>query len=203
MPVHYSLPVIHPSFELLKRSAPILHFVAASIILINGLHHFELHHLSKIICYCQFLIATDVYLIIFLVTMGVLTEAIYVNCIFRFMEAMTLLGISFMLISDGHTIFGGVHLLIAVGYVFIFYCEYRMQHSEAVEISATGIRIPNLNSGGEIGWQDIKSIVPKYHSILIETLRHKKIQFQLRAGLNTAALQQIDDFCQLHLYHDQ
>ncbi len=203
MPAHYSLPVIHPSFESLKRSAPILHFIAASIILINGLHHFQLHHISKIICYCQFLIATDVYLLLFLVAVGVLTDAIFVNCIFRCIEAMTLLGISFILISDGHSILGCAHLLISAGYVFIFYREYRMQHSETVDISPTGISIPNFNSDMEISWQEVKSIVPKYHSILIETFRNKKIQFQLRAGLKIEELQQIDDFCQLHLYHEQ
>ena len=35
MPTQYSIPVIYPPFELLKRSSGIFHFIAASVILIN------------------------------------------------------------------------------------------------------------------------------------------------------------------------
>ena len=198
MPAHYSLPVIHPPFELLKRSAPILHFIAASVILINGLHHFNIHHASKIICYCQLLIAADVYLLLFFVAIGVFTDATYVNCIFSFIEMMTLLGIGFILISDGHNILGWVHFLLSAGYAFIFYREYRILHSEAVDIRPTGITIPNFVADAEISWQDIKMVIPKYHCILIETFRHKKMLFQLRTNLKIEELQQIDEFCRQH-----
>ena len=198
MPAHYSLPVIHPPFELLKRSAPILHFIAASVILINGLHHFNIHHASKIICYCQLLIAADVYLLLFFVAIGVFTDATYVNCIFSFIEMMTLLGIGFILISDGHNILGWVHFLLSAGYAFIFYREYRILHSEAVDIRPTGITIPNFVADVEISWQDIKMVIPKYHCILIETFRHKKMLFQLRTNLKIEELQQIDEFCRQH-----
>jgi hypothetical protein len=198
MPSQFSLRVIHPAFELLKRSAPVLHFIAASIILLNGLHHFNSHHISRMICYCQLLIATDIYLLLFFITLGMLADVIYLNCIFRFIEAVTLLGIGFLLIRDGHHLPGAAHFLLAAGYAFIFYREYRIQHSEAVDIRPTGITIPNFKADAEIGWQDIKTVVPRYHSIVIETFRNKKIQFQLRNNLNIEALQLIDDFCRRH-----
>jgi hypothetical protein len=198
MPSQFSLRVIHPAFELLKRSAPVLHFIAASIILLNGLHHFNSHHISRMICYCQLLIATDIYLLLFFITLGMLADVIYLNCIFRFIEAVTLLGIGFLLISDGHHLPGAAHFLLAAGYAFIFYREYRIQHSEAVDIRPTGITIPNFKADAEIGWQDIKTVVPRYHSIVIETFRNKKIQFQLRNNLNIEELQLIDDFCRRH-----
>jgi len=198
MPAHYSLPVIHPPFELLKRSAPILHFIAASVILINGLHHFNIRHASKIICYCQLLIAADVYLLLFFVAIGVLRDATQVNCTFRFIEMMTLMGIGLLLISDGHTFLGTVHFLLFPGYALIFFREYRILHLEAVDISRTGITIPNFVADAEISWQDIKMVIPKYHCILIETFRHKKILFQLRTNLKIEELQQIDEFCRQH-----
>jgi hypothetical protein len=201
MPTQYSLPVIHPSFELLKRSAPFLHFIAASIILVNGLHHFQLHHINKIICYCQLFIAADVYLFLFFIVMGLVTDTVYVNCIFRFMETMTLLGISSILFSDGHHVMAFLHLALCIGYGFIFYREYRIQHSEAVDIKPTGISIPNFKADTEISWQDIKEVQPGYHSILIETFRNKKIQFRLRCNLNMEERQQIDEFCRRHQYH--
>jgi hypothetical protein len=198
MPSQFSLRIIHPAFELLKRSAPVLHFIAASIILLNGLHHFNSHHISRMICYCQLLIATDIYLLLFFITIGMLADVVYLNCIFRFIEAVTLLGIGFLLISDGHHLPGAAHFLLAAGYAFIFYREYRIQHSEAVDIRPTGITIPNFKADAEIGWQDIKTVVPRYHSIVIETFCNKKIQFQLRNNLNIEELQLIDDFCRRH-----
>ena len=197
MPSQYSLPVIHPSFELLKRSSRILHFIAASIILINGVHHFQIHHYSKMICYCQLLLATDIYLLV-LLGGGLLSSATSVNILFRLIELLTLMGIGFVLITDGHSSLGWVHFAIATGYGFIFYREYRIMHSEAIDIRQTGITIPNFLADAEISWHNIKSITPNYHSIFIETLRHKKIQFQLRTNLKIEELQQIDEFCKKH-----
>ena len=197
MPTQYSLPVIHPSFELLKRSSRILHFIAASIIMINGVHHFQIHHYSKVICYCQLLLAADIYLLV-LLGGGLLSSPTSINIFFRLIELLTLMGIGFVLISDGHIVLGGVHFGISAAYGLLFYREYRIMHSEAVDIRRTGITIPNFLADVEISWNDIKSITPKYHSIFIETFRQKKIQFQLRTNLKIEELQQIDEFCKQH-----
>ena len=71
--------------------------------------------------------------------------------------------------------------------------------SEAVDISSTGITVPNFVKDAEIGWHEIKAIIPKYHSIIIETFRNKKIEFNLRENLKIDELGQIDEFCRKHL----
>jgi hypothetical protein len=197
MPTQYSLPVIHPPFELLKRSSGILHFIAASVILINGVHHFQIHHPAKIICYCQLFLAADIYLVVFFGA-GFLADTPGFNCIFRLIELLTIMGIGILLTSDQHVLFGWVHFLLSAGYGFVLYREYRILHSEAVDIKPTGITIPNFLTDAEISWYNIKSVIPRYHSIFIETLHNRKIHFQLRTNLKIEELQQIDEFCRQH-----
>jgi hypothetical protein len=198
MQTQYSLPVIHPAFELLKRSARVLHFIAAALIFINALHLLQVHNGNAVLCYTQMIIAVDIFLLVFLGGV-LLIEAPRLNLIFRLIEVLTLMGIAFTLMSDGHNWFGLVHLMVAAGYLFLLYREWRVIRSEAVDISHTGICIPNFAKDAEISWNEIKTIIPKYHSIIIETLRHKKIEFNLRQNLKIDELEQIDDFCQKHL----
>ena len=198
MPSQYSLPVVHPAFELLKRSARILHFIAASVILANALFELQANDGNTILAYTQLVIAADVYLLIFLGG-PLLIVAPRLNLVFRFIEALTLLGIGATLAGDGFGWLALVHALMGAGYGFLFYREWRVIHSEAVDIKATGITLPNFVKDAEIGWNEIKTIIPKYHSIIIETFRHKRISFQLRNNLKIEELEQIDDFCQKHL----
>ena len=109
------------------------------------------------------------------------------------------MGIAFTLMNDGHNWFGFMHLIVAAGYLFLFHREWRVIRSEAVDIKATGITVPNFVKDAEIGWHEIKTIIPQYHSIIIETLRHKKIEFNLRQNLKIDELEQIDEFCRKHL----
>jgi hypothetical protein len=197
MPNQYSLPVIHPPFELLRRSSGLLHFIAASVILINGVHHFQIHHSSKIICYCQLLLAADIYLVVFFGA-GFLADTPGVNCIFRLIELLTILGIGILLISEQHVAPGWIHIALSAGYGFVLYREYRIIRSEAVDIRPTGISIPDFSARKEISWHDIKMVTPAYHSIFIETFRNRKIHFKLRINLKIEELQQINDFCRRH-----
>jgi hypothetical protein len=194
----FSIPVVHPSFELLKRSARVLHFIAASVIAVNAWHQLQEHDTSRMLAITQLIIAADIYLLIFLG--GNVLEALpRINLVFRLIELLALMGIGFMLISDGHTLLGFTHLLLSGGYFFLFYREWRVVKSEAVDISQTGVTLPNFIKDAEISWADIKAIIPHYHSIVIETLRRRKIEFTLRGNLKMEELQQIDDFCQKHL----
>lgn len=194
----YSIPVVHPAFELLKRSARILHFLAASVIVINAVHLLQAHNENKVLCYTQLVIAADIFLLVFFGGV-LLIEAPRLNLIFRLIESLTLIGIAFTLMNDGHNWFGFMHLIVAAGYLFLFHREWRVIRSEAVDIRATGITVPNFVKDAEIGWHEIKTIIPKYHSIIIETLRHKKIEFNLRQNLKIDELEQIDEFCRKHL----
>ena len=200
MPTQYSLPVVHPAFELLKRSARILHFIAASIIFIDALHLLQVHNGNKVLCFAQIIIAVDIFLLVFLGGV-LLIEAPRLNLIFRLVEVFTFFGISLTLMTDGHNWFGFIHLIIAAAYLFLFYREWRVIRSEAVDITQTGISVPNFLKDAEIGWHEIKTIIPKYHSIIIETFRDKKIEFNLRKNLKIDELEQIDDFCRKHLYN--
>ena len=202
MSTQYSLQIIHPAFELLKRSARVLHFIAASIILINALHLLQVHNGNKLLCYTQMIIALDIFLLVFLGGV-LLVEAPKLNLIFRLFEVCTLFGISLTLMKDGHSWFGVVHLIASAGYLFLFYREWRVIRSEAVDISQTGIRVPNFVKDAEISWNEVKNIIPRYHSIIIETLRHKTIEFSLRKNLKIDELEQIDDFCRKHLMVDR
>lgn len=194
----YSIPVVHPAFELLKRSARILHFLAASVIVINAVHLLQAHNENKVLCYTQLVIAADIFLLVFFGGV-LLIEAPRLNLIFRLIESLTLMGIAFTLMNDGHNWFGFMHLIVAAGYLFLFHREWRVIRSEAVDIKATGITVPNFVKDAEIGWHEIKTIIPQYHSIIIETLRHKKIEFNLRQNLKIDELEQIDEFCRKHL----
>ena len=198
MPTQYSLPVIHPAFELLKRSARILHFIAASLILVNAIFELQQHDVSKILCYSQMLIGADIFLLVFFGG-SLLTNASRLNLVFRFIEAPALLGIAFNLMADGQNWYGGIHLLLSFGYFFLFYREWRVMRSESVDIRSTGITVPNFVRDAEISWTELKSILPKYHSIIIQTIRDKTIRFQLRRNLKIEELQQIDDFCRKHM----
>jgi hypothetical protein len=194
----YLIPIIHPAFELLKRSAKLLHFMAAAVILLNGLYLLLSLNGNKIMCYTQMVIAVDIFILVFF-SGNLLQEAPRLNLIFRFTESVTLLGIGCTLVLNGHSWFGYMHLLAAVAFLFLFYREWRIIRSEAIGIAATGIIIPNLVKDLEISWNEIKTIIPQYHSIIIETIRNKKITFNLRQNLKIDELNQIDDFCRRHL----
>jgi hypothetical protein len=198
MQTQFNLPVVHPAFELLKRSARILHFIAASVILINAVHLLQVHNGNKILCYTQMVIAADIYLLVFFGGV-VLVEAPRLNLIFRLMEALTLFGITVTLMTDGHSWLALLHGFSVAGYLFLFYREWRVIRSESVDIKSTGISVPNFVRDMEIGWNEIKTIVPRYHSIIIETLRNQKIEFSLRHNLKIDELEQIDEFCKKHL----
>ncbi len=198
MPNQFSIQIVHPAFELLKRSARILHFIAASVILIDALHLLIAHDGSKVLCFTQMIIAADIFILVFLGGV-LLVEAPRLNLIFRLCEAITLFGIAVTLLSDGHYWYSIIHFFAAAGYFFLFYREWRVMRSEAVDISPTGVRVPNFLNDAEIGWNEIKTIIPKYHSIIIETLRNKKIEFNLRENLKIDELGQIDEFCRKHL----
>jgi hypothetical protein len=200
MQSQYSLAVVHPAFELLKRSARLLHFIAASIIVVNAIHLLQAHQVNKILCYTQLIIAADIYLLVFFGGM-VLIDAPRLNLIFRLIETLTIMGIAITLVSDGHLWFGILHSIAGAAYFFLFYREWRVIQSEAIAISATGITVPNFVKDAEIGWNEVKTIIPKYHSIIIETLRNKKIEFSLRQNLKIDELEQIDEFCKKHLLH--
>ena len=202
MNTYYFLPVVHPAFELLKRSAKLLHFIAASVILVNAWHAWNEHGAATAISVTQGIIAVDIYLLIFFGG-DVLREAPRLNLIFRLIEALAIFGIASSLLTEGHSIFGMSHFLLSGGYAFLFYREWRVIRSEGISIRPTGIMLPNFLKDAEISWADIKAVNPQYHHFCIETYRNKRMQFNLRQNLRIDELQQIDEFCRQHMSGQQ
>ncbi len=198
MNTKYSLHVVLPAFELLKKSAKILHFIAASAILLNAWHEWQVHGENIVLCITQAILGIDILLLVFF-TGNLLLENPKLNIIFRFIETIILFGISLSLFLNSHIILGLLHTVAGVGYYILLHREARVLKNEDVEIKATGILIPNLIKDVEISWADIKSIIPQYHSVLIETFKNKRIQFELRKNLQIDELQQLNEFCAKHL----
>ena len=193
----YSLPIIHPTFEILKNVCRLLHLVAAILIAINAFHQLSAHEGGKIICYTQLVIAADILILIFFGG-NVFIASPKTVVLFRVIEAFTFAGIFVTLTVEKHPWFGFIHLLLAIIYFFIAYREWRIAVSEAVELKADGITIPDFWANAEIKWLHVKKVVMNYNSIIIETVRDRKVQFQLRNNLKIEELQQINDFCTVH-----
>jgi hypothetical protein len=197
MPSKYSLAIVHPPFEILKNVCRLLHLIAAVLIAINAFHQLAAHEGGQVICYTQLIIAADILILVFFGG-AVFIAKPKLGVLFRVIEACTFTGIFLTLCSEGHPWFGAVHLLIAIIYSFIAYREWRIAVSEAVELKPDGITIPDLWADADIKWLHIKKVVMGYNSILIETVRDKKLQFELRHNLKIDELQQINEFCSVH-----
>jgi hypothetical protein len=198
MNTKYSLHVVLPAFELLKKSAKILHFIAASAILLNAWHEWQMHNENIVLCVTQAILGVDILLLVFF-TGNLLMENPKLNLIFRFIETLMLFGISLSVFFNNHIVLGFIHLAAAVGYFVLLHREARVLKNEDIELKSTGILIPNLVKDVEISWADVKTIIPQYHSVIIETLKNKRIQFDLRKNLRIDELEQINDFCLKHL----
>jgi hypothetical protein len=198
MQASYLLPVIHPSFELLKKSAKVLHFLAAAAILANAFHQYRSHDGSVALCITQGIIALDIFILVFF-TGDTLMQVPKLNIIFRIIETLMLLGIAIILFLGNHIIFGLAHLAASFGYYFLLHREVRVIKAENVRIQSTGVTLPDLQKDAEIGWHEIKSIIPKYHSIVVETFRNKKLEFNLRQNLKIDELEKLNDFCRQHM----
>lgn len=194
MDTKISLPVIHPAFELLKRSSRILHFLAAVIILLDAVHQLQNHSASNMIVYTQILIALNIIILVFFGA-ALLSESPLVNILFRGIEALVLLGVSWNLAYDSHPWLAFMHALITAFYTFLLYREWKVFSSEHVDITLTGIKVPDIIIDRELSWCDIKSFIPKYHSLFIETRSNKQFNFRLRKNLKIEELEQIHDFC--------
>jgi hypothetical protein len=197
MATQFSIPIVNPAFELLKRSGRFLHFIAAVFITVNALHGLNSNEGYKLFCYSQLVIAIELFIMVLLP--GFIYSLPMVSLIFRFAEVIILAGTGFLLISNNHIILGAGHLATSIGYGFLFYREWRIYRSENMDIKHTGITIPNFAKDSELSWPEIRTIIFHYHRIIIETLRHKKIEIHLRKGLAMDELQEVDDFCREHM----
>jgi hypothetical protein len=193
---HYSLPVVHPAFELLRRSAKVLHFTAATLIFINAWVELRAGDMDNFVCYMEMFIAIDIFILVFF---GGSDLPPRVNLLFRLIEALALFGITVTLFNDHFTAAAFMHLAASLFYAFLFYREWKVMYTVNVNIKHTGVTLPAFLKDAEISWDNIKTVVPKYHSILIETINNRKINFELMKGLEIQEMAEIDEFCNQHL----
>lgn len=197
MPAKLSLPTIHPAVEMLQNVCRLLHFVAAIFITVNAMHQLSAHEGSKIICYTQFVIAADIFILVFFGG-TVFKDAPKTGVIFRVIEGLTFTGISCTLIAAAHPWLGLLHILLAAFYYFIAYREWKIAVSESLELKTEGITVPDIWQHAEIKWLHVKKVVTSYNAVVIETVRDQKIQLELRHNLKIEELQQINEICSLH-----
>ena len=193
-----SFTVVHPAFQNLKRSGRLLHLTAGGLILAHAISHFQQPDSSAIYFWCQFIVALDIFILVFagrqlLVTMP------KINLFFRFIEFIFFLGIAVLLFFEKKWLMASFHVLLSTIYIYLFYCEKNTIHGEYVGIHHTGITIPALPESKFYIWSNISKIEARYDSITIETSLDKTYQFQLQHNLQFEELDQIHEFCRHYL----
>ena len=193
-----ALPIVHPAFQNLKRSGKLLHVTAAALILIHALTHVIGSGGNYIYFGCLFLIAADILILVF-AGKNILEEKPKVNLFFRFVEFIFFLGIGLDLLMKLSWINGIVHILISLVYIYLFYCEKKLEKTEYVALHHTGITIPGLPESKFFIWSNISHIEAHYDHITIDTSLDKSYRFNLRTNLQFEELDQIHEFCRHYL----
>ena len=94
---------------------------------------------------------------------------------------------------------GTVHILISLVYLYLFYCEKKLEKTEYVALHHTGITIPGLPESKFFIWSNISHIEAHYDHITIDTSLDKTYRFNLRTNLQFEELDQIHEFCRHYL----
>lgn len=192
-----SLPVIHPSFQQLKRNGRLLHVVAAGLIIIHAISHLRQPDPSKIYLACLLLIAADILILAFLGRQA-LSQMPRLNLFFRGVECVFFMGIAVESFLHSSWITGSIHLVISASYSYLFYCERKL-NSEWLGIHHTGITIPSLPEQKFLLWSNISQVKANYSSITIQTSIDKTYHFDLQTNLQFEELDQIHEFCRHYL----
>ena len=193
-----ALPIVHPAFQNLKRSGKLLHVTAAALILLHAITQVVRPEGSYIYFGCLFLIAVDILILVF-AGKNILEERPKVNLFFRFVEFIFFLGIGLDLLLKLNWINGTVHILISLIYLYLFYCENKLEKTEYVALHHTGITIPGLPESKFFIWSNISHIEAHYDHITIDTSLDKTYRFNLRTNLQFEELDQIHEFCRHYL----
>ena len=175
-----------------------LHLTAGVLILAHAISHFNQPDSSPVYFWCQLIIAIDIFILVF-AGRRILVELPKVNLFFRFVEFLFFLGIAILLFFEYKWIFGGIHLAISGLYIYLFYCEKKLNTGEYVAIHHTGITIPSLPESKFFLWSHISKIDARYDSITINTSLDKSYQFHLQKNLDFEELDQIHEFCRHYL----
>jgi hypothetical protein len=193
-----ALPVVHPAFQKLKRSGRLLHLAAGVLILVHGVSHIREPHSSPVYLGCLFLIAVDIFILVF-AGKNLVVDMPGVNLFFRLVEIIFFVGIGVTMFVQSRWLVGGTHVLISIAYIYLFYCEKRLQHEEIVAIFHSGVSVPALPDSKFFIWTHIEDIDARYDSITISTSLNRSYHFDLRKNLEFEELDQIHEFCRHYL----
>jgi hypothetical protein len=193
-----SLPVIHPTFERLKRNGTGLHILAGLLILTHALSHFRHEESPSVYFWCQLLISLDIFLLV-LAGRDVLRQLPRVNLFFRIVEIIFFLGIGILMLKEGNLWTGFIHLSLSIAYSYLFYCERSFRSEELLSFHHTGVTVPALPDSHFLLWTDINHVEARYDSIDISTSGEKDLHFDLRKNLEFAELEQIHEFCRHYI----
>ncbi|WP_276481326.1 hypothetical protein [Paraflavitalea pollutisoli] len=193
-----NFPVIHPSFQKLKRAGRLLHLTAGMLILVHAISHFQQPESSPLYLGCLLLMALDIFILV-LAGKNILMDMPRVNLFFRLAEILFFLGIGITLLLEGHWLIGTTHLLLCTVYSYLFYCEKKLGSAEYLAIHHTGISIPSLPESKFFLWSHINAVDARYDCISINTANSGSYEFDLRENLAFEELDQIHEFCRHYL----
>lgn len=193
-----SLPVVHPSFQRLKKNAGFLHLVAAGLIITHAITHFEKSNHDLFYTGCLLFIAIDISILAITVR-HVLSDLPRVNLLFRAIEFLFFLGIATELFFRAQWINSIIHFIISLSYIYLFYCEKTVAVGERICIHHTGIDIPELPTCQFLSWAAIARLESSYSDLTIDTTSRKTYHFKLQHNLQFEELDQIHEFCRHYL----
>lgn len=193
-----SLPVVAPSFERLKRNGVWLHTLAGALLLAHAISHFRGTNGHALYSWCILFISLDIFL---LVAAGrdLLQQLPRVNLFFRSVEVIFFFCIGVLMIIGGHELTGIVHLLLAMGYGYLFYCERALRETERLSFHHSGITIPCLPESRFLYWTHVNGVKAGYDHIDIMTAADEDLRFELRANLDFEQLEHVKAFCRHYL----
>jgi hypothetical protein len=193
-----SFPVIAPRLDRLKRTGTRLHLLAGALILAHAISHFRGETTHTLYFWCLLIISLDIFLLV-LVGRDLLLQMPRVSLLFRIIEIIFFTGIGVLMLLQGSPITGLFHLLLAIAYSYLCYCERLFRHDETLSIHHTGITIPDIPESRFLYWTHINKIDAHYDSIDITTAGDAPLRFQFRNNLNFEELERVQAFCQFYL----
>src|SRR6185436_11547952 len=147
---------------------------------------------------CLVLIALEIIILVF-AARNLLTDMPRVNLFFRFIEFIFFLGIGIEMMSRSAWTVGFIHIALSIGYIYLFYCEKKINQEEYVAIHHTGITIPALPESKFFIWSQISTIKADYDSITVNTSLNKSYHFELQDKMEPENLELIEEFCKYYL----
>jgi hypothetical protein len=193
-----SLPVVAPAFERLKRNGVLLHSLAGVLLLAHAISHFRGETTHTLYFWCLLIISLDIFLLV-IAGRDLLQQAPRVNLFFRFIEMVFFFGIGVLMIVEGYEITGIVHLLLCIGYSYLFYCERALRRTETLSFHHTGITVPGLPESRFLYWTHVNHVRAAYDHIDITTSDAQDLEFALRVNLDYDQLEHIKAFCRHYL----